>query len=609
MSIRNQNWYNLQSTRSYPLDESSTAVDDTGAFIRDDILVDCHIRFSSDLGQHLYLQGLTVSAGLVTAVFGVATTLNTAGSTIASVTVTRPGNAYTNYSIVPLVAGVSGWVVFGPGIDTPFVGRYTSPTQALINPRCGRTYRPLPVPSIGKINLATSLQGVVAITGTEPVIAEYKLVQYDNKEMRAIVFRLDDAQLTDTYNPFTQFLPLCANRPESGTCYKQPITSIGGIEPDCNGNIVIEGDSGISINPFHDCGGADMTTTRSLGEACEALKPKRPTEYEDNCCVSTVIGDTTANSPVITNAQNMDKIVLNLIVVGLAVPSDAIVVSVNAIAQTITLSKSATASAVGVTLKFYKDESDDFCWPDVTIPTIDIIVDETTIYPPRNLPIVENFNSCYPVTQFDTQAGSTTKTETLAPPRRTSAASPPNPTTLTNHFVLETTGYSTLNIITIKNGATDWAYGHTLTTELKIGVSGASRNGGIVLNYAQRVVNNARITTYIAVLIDVQRAQIVVRRYTNSAYITDTAVDFTSRPDTWYRLAVTPSFDGGDNISITFDVSEVVANDYILHGTATFLNCVTPVGASAPVCQPTDGTFGIIAAQSQTFFNSFTVTE
>ena len=607
MSIRNQNWYNLQSTRSYPLDESSTAVDDTGAFIRDDILVDCHIRFSSDLGQHLYLQGLTVSAGLITAVFGVATTLNSAGSTIASVTVTRPGNAYTNYSIVPLVAGVSGWVVFGPGIDTPFVGRYTSPTQALINPRCGRTYRPLPVPSIGKINLATALQGVVAITGTAPVIAEYKLVQYDGAAMRAIVFRLDDAQLTDTYNPLKQFLPLCANRPESGTCYKQPITSINGIAPDCNGNITIASDSGITINPFHDCGGVDMTTTRSLAEACVALQPKRPTEYEDNCCVSTVIGDTTTNSPVITNAQNMDKIVLNLTVLGLAIPADAVVISVNAAAGTITLSQSATATATGASFKFYT-AADAFCWPDVT-QIIDIIEDETApVYPPRELPIIQNFNSCTLVPEFDTQAGSLTKTETLAPPPYSCDGIPPNSTELTNHFVLETTGYSSLNISTIKNGATDWAYGHTITTELKIGVSGVARNGGIVLNYAQRVVNNSRTTTYVAVLIDVQRAQIVVRRYTNTAYITDTAVDFTSKPNTWYRLAVTPSFVGGDNISIAFEVSEVVANDYILYGTATFLNCVTPVGASAPVCQPTDGTFGIIAAQSQTFFNSFTVT-
>ncbi len=606
MSIRNQNWYNLQSTRSYPLDESSTAVDDTGAFIRDDILVDCHIRFSSDLGQHLYLQGLTVSAGLVTAVFGVAATLNSAGSTVASVTVVRPGNAYANYSIVPLVAGVSGWVVFGPGIDTPFVGRYTNPTQALINPRCGRTYRPLPVPSIGKINLATSLQGVVAITGIDPVIAEYKFVQYGDKEMRAIVFRLDDTQRTDTYNPLEQFLPACAKRPESGTCYKQPIMSINGIEPDCNGNIVIAPHESITLTPFDGCGGVDMTTPRSLAEACAALQPKRPTEYEDNCCVSTVIGDTTTNSPVITNAQNMDKIVLNLTVLGLAIPADAVVISFDAVAQTITLSQSATATATGASLKFYKKE-DAFCWPDVA-QIIDIIEDETEpVYPPRELPIIQNFNSCVLVPEFDTQAGSLTKTETLAPPQLGDTPAP-GPTTLTSHFVLETTGYSTVNISIIKNGATDWAYGHTITTELKIGVNGVARNGGIVLNYVQRVVNNSRITTYIAVLIDVQRAQIVVRRYTNSAYITDTAVDFTSKPDTWYRLAVTPSFDGGDNISITFDVSEVVANDYILHGTATFLNCVTPAGASAPVCQPTDGTFGIIAAQSQTFFNSFTVT-
>jgi len=55
MAIRNQNWYNLQSTRRYPLDDISTGVDDAGAFIREDIIVDCHIRFPNTLGEYLYI--------------------------------------------------------------------------------------------------------------------------------------------------------------------------------------------------------------------------------------------------------------------------------------------------------------------------------------------------------------------------------------------------------------------------------------------------------------------------------------------------------------------------------------------------------------------------
>ena len=127
MPIRNQNWYNLQATRRYPLDDISTGVDDHGAFIRDDIIVDCHVRFPNNIGSYLYVQGITVSSGLVTVVFGVAAHINaTTGTTVAAITVPKPVMPYMHYNIQAIVPGVSGWIVFGPGITEHFVGRYDS---------------------------------------------------------------------------------------------------------------------------------------------------------------------------------------------------------------------------------------------------------------------------------------------------------------------------------------------------------------------------------------------------------------------------------------------------------------------------------------------------
>ncbi|NDC10657.1 MAG: hypothetical protein EBZ75_15235, partial [Oxalobacteraceae bacterium] len=109
MSIRNQNWYNLQSTRRYPLDDISTGVDDAGAFIREDIIVDCHIRFPANLGQYLYVQGITVSTGIVTVLFGATSDVDSAGQTVCAVSLPQPVVPYVNYPVTPIAGPISGW--------------------------------------------------------------------------------------------------------------------------------------------------------------------------------------------------------------------------------------------------------------------------------------------------------------------------------------------------------------------------------------------------------------------------------------------------------------------------------------------------------------------
>jgi hypothetical protein len=110
MSVRNQNWYNLQSTRRYPLDDASTGEDDNGGNLRDSILVDCHIRAPADFGPYFYIQGLTISDTLISVVIGAATSLTaTENTTICAATVLKPTAEYVNIPVTPIQAGVAGW--------------------------------------------------------------------------------------------------------------------------------------------------------------------------------------------------------------------------------------------------------------------------------------------------------------------------------------------------------------------------------------------------------------------------------------------------------------------------------------------------------------------
>jgi len=481
MPVRNQNWYNLQASRRYPLDDKSTGVDDAGAFIREDIIVDCHIRFPETLGQYLYVQGITVSPNLVTVVFGAADSLTDTNNntTIAAVSISKPVATNVNYAIEALHEGVSGWVVFGAGVSTDFSGRYSTPEQTYIGLRNARPYRPLPVPTIGKIDLRTSLSGLVRMTAAPPVTATYidetllpsdqRLPKYDpqtqttNYEpIRAILFATEAPSIV--FNPLTYFLGPCGQRPESGTCPKTPIERINGVQPDCvNGNINITVGSGLSVRTFAECGGADITTPRSLEESC-ARPPKtdRPT---DKC-------------PCDPNYTKTDY----------------------------------------------------YCWP--PFDPRDVVCEENS-EPCPALPICVSFSPCHEPL-FEVVSGSFNVASYSAPP----VCCPPA-TGFTVHDTYLATSRGTLNIALYRGCASDWAYNHTISVEVHPAGGGYRQNGGVVVNY-MRVTENGRCKTkYIAAIIDVASNALQIYRYNGTSLIKESQLDVTVDQTHWYRISVT----------------------------------------------------------------------
>lgn len=544
MSIRNQNWYNLQSTRRYPLDETSTGDGDNGVTLRDDILVDCHIRFPSTYGEYLYVQGITVSAGLVSVLFGAATDTNTmTGVTVAAVSLTKPVTSNVNYPITGLIPGLAGWVVFGPGIDTNFTGRYSTAAQSLIAPRCGRPLRALPIPTIGKLGVATSLRGLVTLNASTPVKVTYKENAGDvvlgptneiiGQAKNALIFELDQSLTTSAYNPLALFLGPCAQRPESGTCLKTPIESINGVAPDCAGNIEIEFPGFISrpitgCDPAHPerCCGVDVLSDLSLAETCLAGLPDPQKQFKDICCT-----------------PQPDKPV------------------------------------------------DEYCWPDPT-PPIDVVIDEPLDidYSCATLPICIDFSSCGPLGTTTTVSGSFTNTQTDAPDLCN------RPNTAGNHFTYASTGNG-VNIALLKNCSADNAVNNTISAQLKISSKSVGRNGGIVLNYKQVVETASLNTTYIAILLDVTRHRLRVLRYTGSQFIEEQFVSINCKTNTWYTVSATPIAQQDGNIHLEFSAA-AVEGGISAAGSVT----LSPSKYGTPSAQA-----GIFARQSYTYFNQFRI--
>lgn len=501
MPIRNQNWYDLQASRRYPLDEISTGVDDAGELLRDSILVDCHFRFPSTLGAYAFVQGITVTATLVTVVIGVAETIDAAASTsVAVLNLPRASIAQSvHYPVRPLIAGVAGWFVFGAGIEELFTSRYSTARQSLLSPRCARPYTPLPISSLKKTGQNTALQGLVKVTAEAPVVCTLEEATVDNETVQALVFRLV-GEISGA-NALQYFLGPCGQRPESNTCRKPAVETINGIYPDCDGNIsVVCTFPGIEIFNFENCGGADLVTSLGLAEACGNDSIRRP---RDKCNPSAAEDEGWYNP--------IDQL-----------PPDVI--------ESEQLPPIEPVACV----------SHPWC--------VDFNTNTTGFQVLRGLFVFQSvlapFGCDAPFPIFGTDEAAENE--------------------LVPRVVYSAANLADTNLALFKNCPSDWALGKTIETEIQITSDGVAKNGGIVLNYMAPVPVLGLSERYLLVRLDGNKNKLQVRRINGTADVVEAETDFIVDPGAWYQLAVEPINTGSGvllNVAVTglTDVSAIAA--------------------------------------------------
>jgi hypothetical protein len=298
--IRNHNWYNLNSTRHYPLDDNATGETDSGTQLPNDILLDCHIRYPESVGRYLHISSATVTENLVTFTFLASNTTSfetpaaLATDTfvpVAAITLTKPIDYYVHHAISPMYPGVGGWVVFGPGVEESFEGKFTTAEQAILAPKASRDYRALPISSIRKQDTSTALTGLVTIESSQTVEVIKATRTILGLERDVLVLRLSD--LFDR-NLLKLMRGACGGRPESNSCDPPGIGFLNDVMPDCDGNITINFVGHGHATPYEDdVGGILVNTGVGLSEACPVdLLPGSdgtlPNEYEDPCSSSSL---------------------------------------------------------------------------------------------------------------------------------------------------------------------------------------------------------------------------------------------------------------------------------------------------------------------------------
>jgi hypothetical protein len=597
MPIRNLNWYNLQATRRYPLDDRATGETDRGDSLPNQIIVDCHLRFDRKYGAVAYIQAVTVTANIVTVLIGASADINSAGNTIASVTIPQPANINTNYALTGLAPGIGGWIVFGSGItDASFFGRFSLPSQSLLMPRSARAFRPLPITSIGKVGVRAGLTDVVALTAESPFLLTY------DRPTNTVTFSLDYKDASVTYNPLSYFLGPCGQRPESGTCAKTPIETINGISPDCAGNINIVVEN-MSATMFSDCGGMEISTTYGLQQACQGAPPL-PVFYSDLCCPQRFDTEAALETALTDTPDNFS--VGDIVRIGTAPETAA-----NPYVYKIVDSKTDDGvvwrplTTDDEELKVALSKCD---WPDPTelIPDVVITLPSLQDYPGLPTPLCVDFCSVEETPPlFDAIAGVFRGAAVPAPYGCMACGSDVAPPktyeekiALVTRNVYAAIDTNTTALSMFKNAATDWAIGKTISAQIKIGSAGVSRNGGLVINYRKTTENGILHTKYFAAVLDVARSQLRLLDYTNSNYIAVAATQIPLKTNQWYQLSVTITAKN-DRVYLSINAEELRVDGI----TATIADYSVPLSAY----EPQTGAFGLYAERSYTYFNAFGV--
>lgn len=283
MPIRNQHWYNINAGIAYPVDESASAVSDSGDKLPSNLLTDINLRWPRELGDYAFLSSISVSSKLVTATIQVADSLDsTSFSPLAVISVVLPATQGRMYALRPQVIGVGGWIVFGSGLtDKTYQGRFSSPRQGLLAPRAARPFRSLPVSSVAVADARSKLTGTVLLRATAPLAINKAQRDIGGilRDCIVVGLRNDAAKADDAATQalglsresvFKQFAGPCAGRPESGTCgTPEPIEFINAVGPDCNGRITLQFDGCAEITKVGDSAVA-VDCSLGLSAACLA---------------------------------------------------------------------------------------------------------------------------------------------------------------------------------------------------------------------------------------------------------------------------------------------------------------------------------------------------
>jgi hypothetical protein len=554
--VSNNNWYNLNSTRKYPLDDGCSGINDDGKIFPATIIADINLRLSKPVGVGVMLSSIIVNSSVVSVTFlainhPIIPSLYDPAppppsfSPLCAVTLTKPVTPGVPYVVSPFVDGVAGWIVFGDGISKNHTSKFSTPTQSALNPKTCRYYNTFPVTSVGKKNSTTALSGLVSLVAGKDISITKGTRLINGMSKQAIIVSLkEDSQQTvlNTYKG------PCAGRPESGTCAQTGLEFINTVNPDCNGNINIDFQYPFRVAIYEtESEGLAIDYPIGLIDACnrDDLLPnaegKLPAQYTDQCNPS--------------SEGNLDGDVGNE---GAILPPPITISST-------TLSCTALPACVSFDhnpINDWQVIKGSFSLSPLDSP-IEICADVT--YSMSSLSLSSSSSSSYPYAVYADRAYSSTS-------------------------------LSDRNIALWYNCGYDSTEDIKLKTDLMLLDSGTSSNGGIVLNY--RTNTYGTVDEYFFVDINKAKSSLAISRFNGVASVELTsAIGLGISSNTWYRLEVDVE------PAAVVNKVRITATLYSVPGLVTLSSIVLETA----LYRPSTGKVGLITNRARSLFSYFSM--
>lgn len=303
MTILNNNWFNGNSTKRYPLDDIATGESDDGRDFPHNLLVDLRLGLPGSLCKFAAISSIHCTRAIITVtIIGSDSYPTNPGEQnpgydfkpLAVLSIAQPALVGIPYALTPISRGVVGWIVLGEGVESNYSARFSNFSQAIVLPRLAVPY----AESSGVTSISVNEEEDVLIKDVLfKADGDIEVIQACDREVagvgivKAIVFRLKQ-----TAGLFKKYKGKCQGRPESDSCDKISVEYINNIPPDCAGNITIQF-SGNQIraqeliidNPVDYTTGLALEIPLGLAEACTrddflpGTDGRLPNQFEDEC--------------------------------------------------------------------------------------------------------------------------------------------------------------------------------------------------------------------------------------------------------------------------------------------------------------------------------------
>ena len=321
MAILNNNWFNLNSIKRYPIDDKATGESDVGLDIPNDIVVDVRLRFPETTAKFAAISSIHCGPGIVTVTFlGCQDYPVNTGELdaepqfipLAVISIPKPVLVGIPYSLTPMTDGVMGWIVFGEGVEQKFSATFTNTSQAIIAPRAASPYTVAGVSSISINNNEVKLKKDIKLRGLGDLDISYGEREIPGVgEVSALIFSLRNQSTSE--NLYKKYHGKCQGRPESESCVKTSVEYINDVYPDCYGNININFSTNqirnkVLVNSI--LKGMAVEMPLGMAEACTKTDylPDEdgdlPNKYVDECAdIAASEGDPDAIAEIVDNTD------------------------------------------------------------------------------------------------------------------------------------------------------------------------------------------------------------------------------------------------------------------------------------------------------------------